>query len=79
MGKLEFNWNGEELIIGQCDKMKTSPQECELCKHRFVCFTERVEPNDTQISSTKTPKLSDMLRDIQVKFNVDVPSRDTDN
>ena len=68
MGKLEFNWDGEELTITQCDKMKISPQICDTCEHRFKCFTERVKPSSAKVSSAKAPRLSDMLKEIQVKF-----------
>ena len=61
-GKLEFNWNGEELVIKQCDKMKTSPKECETCDNRFVCFTVRVKPDDTEVSSKKVTRLSDIIK-----------------
>jgi len=64
-GKLEFKWNGEELVIKQCDKMKTSSQECDTCKYRFVCFTERVKPDDTKVSSKKVTRLSDIMKAVE--------------
>ena len=64
-GKLEFKWNGEELVIKQCDKMKTSPNECETCNNRFVCFTVRVKPDDTEVSSKKTARLSDIMKAVE--------------
>lgn len=70
---LEFKWDGDELVITRCDKMKSTPQECNTCEHRFVCFTERIEPNNIKITSAKIPKLSDMLKELE---NVD---RTTDN
>jgi len=65
MGKLEFKWNGEELIVKQCDKMKTSPHECETCNSRFVCFTVRIKPDDTKVSSKDTPRLSDIMKAVE--------------
>jgi len=65
MGKLEFDWNDTELIVKQCNKMKTSSLECDTCKHRFVCFTERVEPNDTEVSSKEVTRLSDIMKAVE--------------
>jgi len=77
VSKLEFNWDGKELVIKQCDKIKTAPQSCNACKYRFQCFTERIKTNDARVSSAEVTKLSDILKDIQVKF--DEPDGITNN
>lgn len=64
MGKLDLQWNGDELIIKQCDKMKTAPHECDECEKRFVCFTERVKPNDKKVSSKLVTRLSDIMKEV---------------
>lgn len=64
-GKLDFEWDGEELVIQQCDKMKTAPHKCETCKHRFVCFTERVKPDGIKISSKHFAHLDDIIKVIE--------------
>lgn len=71
---LRFDWNGKELIIKQCNKMKTHPHECETCSSRFICFTERTKYSDAEISSASTQKLSDILKELE-----NVNNRTTDS
>lgn len=66
MGRLDVQWDGHDVTIGQCNKMKTDPEYCNDCRHRFYCFTVRVMPDDTKISSADVPRLSDMMKELQV-------------
>lgn len=48
--------------------MKTSPKSCNKCNHRFICYTEREDLTNTEVSSGDIPKLSEILKEIQAKF-----------
>lgn len=71
MGKLHFEWNEGQLVISQCDKMATDPKFCDECKYRFQCFTERSKPSSVKLETNKIPKLSKLLEEINLSFDVD--------
>jgi hypothetical protein len=71
MGKLHFEWKEGQLIISQCDKIKTDPNQCNECKHRFQCFTERPKPSSARLNTGQIPELSKLLKEIEIAFDVD--------
>ena len=44
--------------------MKTSPESCNTCEHRFKCFTVRTKQNDKEVSSKSVPYLSDIMKEV---------------
>jgi hypothetical protein len=71
MGKVHFEWVEGQLVISQCDKMKTDPTCCNACKNRFQCFTERVKHNPVKVKSGEIPRLSDLLKVVDDIGNTD--------